>query len=74
MTSPPAVARGMKIEIVRPDGRIARTRWLGHLREGERLSVSLDRAAFAGHPGIWHARYVVRQSVRSAIAFRLRAA
>jgi hypothetical protein len=73
VTSPPAVARGMKIEIVRPDGRIARTRWLGHLREGETVSVSLDRAAFAGHPGIWHARYVVRQSVRSAIAFRLRA-
>jgi hypothetical protein len=74
VTSPPGVARGLKIEVVRPDGRIARTRWLGRLREGERVSVALPRASFAGHPGVWHARYVVRQSIRSAIAFTVRQA
>jgi hypothetical protein len=74
VTSPPGVARGLKIEVVRPDGRIAGTRWLGRLREGERVSVALPRASFAGHPGVWHARYVVRQSIRSAIAFTVRPA
>jgi hypothetical protein len=74
VTSPPGVARGLKIEVVRPDGRIAGTRWLGRLREGERVSVALPRASFAGHPGVWHARYVVRQSIRSAIAFTVRQA
>jgi hypothetical protein len=74
VTSPPGVARGLKIEVVRPDGRIAGTRWLGRLREGERVSFALPRASFAGHPGVWHARYVVRQSIRSAIAFTVRQA
>jgi hypothetical protein len=74
VTSPPGSARGTKIEVVRPDGRIARTRWLGRLSAGETVSVALLPAAFAGYPGIWHVRYVVRQSVRSALAFTVQAA
>jgi hypothetical protein len=72
VTSPPVAVRGTRIDIVRPDGRIARTRWLGRLQDDETVSVALDRVSFAGHPGVWHARYVVRQSVRSAIAFTVR--
>jgi hypothetical protein len=69
VTSPPHAARGLKIEIERPDGRIARTFWPERVRRGETLTVELRHASFAGHPGVWHARYVVRRSVRSAIAF-----
>jgi hypothetical protein len=72
VTSPPVVARGLKIEIVRPDGRVTRTLWLADPQQGETVSVTLDRVSLAGHPGVWHARYVVRQSVRSAIAFTVR--
>jgi hypothetical protein len=74
VTAPPSVARGLKIEVVRPDGRIARTLWLSRPSEGETVTVLLEHASFAGHPGVWHARYVVRRSVRSAIAFTVRKA
>jgi hypothetical protein len=74
VTSPPHAGRGTKIELVRPDGHIARTVWPGRVRDDETLTVELTHAGFAGHPGVWHARYVVQRSVRSAIAFRVRAA
>jgi hypothetical protein len=69
VTSPPQPQRGMKIEVTRPGGRIARTLWLRGVPKGETVSLSLPQALFAGHPGTWHARFVVQRSVRSAISF-----
>ena len=69
VTSPPLAQRGMKIEVTRPDGRIVRTLWLRATPKGETVSVSLPQGVFAGHPGTWHAHFVVQRSVRSAISF-----
>jgi hypothetical protein len=72
VTSLPTLARGVKIEVVRPGGRIVRTLWPGRMTVGGTVSVALPRRLFAGHPGVWHARFVVQRSVRSAIAFTVR--
>ena len=72
VTSLPTLARGVKIEVVRPGGRIVRTLWPGRVTVGGTVSVALPRRLFAGHPGVWHARFVVQRSVRSAIAFTVR--
>ncbi|MDX6562413.1 MAG: hypothetical protein QOD65_2227 [Gaiellales bacterium] len=69
VTSPPSFARGTKIEVVRPDGRIARTAWFGRVGKGEALRLVLPHSSFADNPGVWHARFIVQRSVRSAIAF-----
>jgi hypothetical protein len=72
VTSLPTLARGVKIEVIRPGGRIVRTLWPGRVTVGGTVSVALPRRLFAGHPGVWHARFVVQRSVRSAIAFTVR--
>jgi hypothetical protein len=72
VTSLPTLARGVKIEVIRPGGRIVRTLWPGQVTVGGTVSVALPRRLFAGHPGVWHARFVVQRSVRSAIAFTVR--
>lgn len=72
VTSLPRLARGVKIDVIRPGGRIMRTVWLRRVREGETVSVSLPHRLFAHHPGVWHARFSVQRSVRSAIAFVVR--
>ena len=69
VTSLPGLARGVKIEVIRPGGRIVRTVWLPRVTVGGTASVALARRLFAPHPGVWHARFVVQRSVRSAIAF-----
>jgi|KBSMisStandDraft_5_1062788.scaffolds.fasta_scaffold74468_2 hypothetical protein len=69
LTSPPQPQRGMKIEVTRPGGRIVRTLWVGATPKGETVSLSLPKGVIAGHPGTWHARFVVQRSVRSAISF-----
>jgi hypothetical protein len=74
VSSPPQPQRGMKIEVIRPGGRIVRTLWLSGLPKDEKISLSLPRALFAEHPGTWHARFVVQRSVRSAISFVVRPA
>ena len=74
VTSLPRLARGVKIEVIRPGGRIVRTVWLRRVREGETVSVALPHRLFAHHPGVWHARFSVERSVRSAIAFAVRPA
>jgi hypothetical protein len=74
VTSLPPIARGVKLEVIRPGGRIVRTVWLGRVRAGQTVSVALAHRLLAGHPGLWHARFIVQRSVRSAIAFRVRAA
>jgi hypothetical protein len=71
-TSLPRLARGIKIEVSRPDGRIVRTEWLSGIRLGETARVTLPRAIFARHPGRWKARFIVQRSVRSAITFAVR--
>ena len=72
VTSLPDLERGMKIEVLRPDGRIVTTTWLHGVRQGQSVSVTVRRALFARHPGRWRARFVVQRSVRSAIAFAVR--
>jgi hypothetical protein len=72
VTSLPRVARSVKIEVIRPGGRIVRTVWLPRVTAGKTASVALAHRLFAGHPGVWHARFVVQRSVRSAIAFTVR--
>ena len=73
VTSLPDALRGMKIEVIRPGGRIVRTVWLSGARQGETVSVELPRALYLQHPGAWKARFVVQRSVRSAITFAVRA-
>jgi hypothetical protein len=73
VTSLPDALRGMKIEVIRPGGRIVRTVWLAGIRQGETVAVELPRALYEAHPGAWKARFVVRRSVRSAITFAVRA-
>jgi hypothetical protein len=73
LTVLPRLARGMKVEVIRPDGRIVRTLWISRaIRQGETVPVTLARAVFARHPGRWRARFVVQRSVRSAITFAVR--
>jgi hypothetical protein len=55
--------------VTRPGGRIVRTLWVGATPKGETVSLSLPKGVIAGHPGTWHARFVVQRSVRSAISF-----
>jgi len=73
VTSLPDALRGMKIEVIRPGGRIVRTVWLAGIRQGETVAVELPRALYHEHPGAWKARFVVQRSVRSAITFAVRA-
>ena len=72
VTSLPRLARGIKIEVIRPGGRIVRTVWLPRVTVGGSMSVALPHRLFATHPGVWHARFSVERSVRSAIAFSVR--
>jgi hypothetical protein len=72
VTSLPRLARGVKIDVTRPDGRIVRTVWLGRIRQGNTVRVELPPALYARHPGTWHVRFSVRRSVRAAIAFAVR--
>jgi hypothetical protein len=74
VTSLPRLARGVKIEVIRPGGRIVRTVWLPRVTVGGNVSVALPHRLFATHPGVWHARFSVERSVRSAIAFSVRRA
>jgi hypothetical protein len=74
VTVPAGAARATKIEVVRPGGRVVRTRWLVRPRDGATVRVALAPASFAAHAGVWHARYVVQRSVRAAIAFTVRKA
>ncbi len=74
VTALPSRARGMKIEVIRPDGRIVRTAWLHDVSQGATVRVQVPRALFAPHPGRWRARFVVQRSVRSAVAFLVRPA
>ena len=72
VTALPTFLRGMKVEVIRPDGRIVRTSWIRAPRQGETVPITLAHAVFGRHPGRWHARFVVQQSVRSAITFAVR--
>jgi hypothetical protein len=74
VTATPRPQRGMKIEVIRPGGRIVRTLWVRGVPEGDTVSLSLPPAVFADQPGTWHARFVVQRSVRSAISFVVLAA
>jgi hypothetical protein len=68
----PDFGRGLKLEVVRPGGRVVRTVWLTAPQQGETATVELPQALYADHPGTWRARFVVRRSVRSAVAFTVR--
>lgn len=72
VTALPTFLRGMKVEVIRPDGRVVRTSWIRAPRQGETVPITLAHAVFGRHPGRWHARFVVQQSVRSAITFAVR--
>jgi hypothetical protein len=72
VTSLPHLVRGAKIEVIRPGGRIVRTVWLPRVTAGVTVCVGLPRRLFADHPGVWHARFIVERSVRSALAFTVR--
>jgi hypothetical protein len=74
VTALPALRHGIKIEVMRPGGRIVRTLWLRDLALGATVRVPLARPLYERHPGRWRARFVVQGSVRSAIAFVVRRA
>jgi hypothetical protein len=74
VTSLPSLARGIKIDVIRPDGRIVGTTWLHAVSHDQTVRVTLARPVFASHPGKWRARFVVQRSVRSVTAFAVRQA
>ena len=74
MTALPDIQRAMRIDVVRPDGRIVATTWLRGVSRGQIVRITIARAVFARHPGRWQARFSVQHSVRSAIAFAVRTA
>ena len=73
VSSLPPNPQGMKVDVIRPDGRNARTEWLHAVSRGETVRITLTHSIFADHPGKWRARFVIHRSVRSAITFSVRA-